>query len=237
METLTPTRKTFAKVCQLCNNPFTALKSNALFCSNTCRSKASVKRTLLNGTESSESSSPSRAAIPMPPGATDPASTFIIDFLKKEVDKYEALYKEERSQRKDAKKKIDDLKEQIMKMDTDAKIAAQTAPQKGQLEGLADHPLTSKLMEHIGPALGELAMAAARKATASRPASPQALAGNEDSVWGQFTTWLSRQPEDVQRYVAELMLAFTQVQGDAEVLQKLYQVREMIMGQYMRATG
>lgn len=236
METETKPTKTFPKVCDECQKPFEARKSNAHYCSSTCRSKASVRRSILNGNEQPESV-PKRREIAMPTGiATDPASQFIIDSLNKEVDRFEKLYDSERTDHKAAKKLIEDLKADIQKRDTDAKIAAATVPQKSALDGFLEHPMAGQLMQHIGPAIGELSMQMVKKATAPKANGAQALAGADNSVWGQFTNWLSQQPDDVQQYVGELMMAFTQIQG-AEVLQKLYQVRELIMGQYMRATG
>jgi hypothetical protein len=226
--------------CDECGKPYQALKKSSKYCGSTCRAIASVKRkiTLGSATNDTEKENPitKRDPVQVPPN-TDFAAQFVINQQAKEIDRFERLYNDERTAKKDLRKKYEELKDLLAKNEFEQKLAAAATPTKGTLEGLLEHPMAGQLLQHIGPAIGELSMNMVKKATAAKEAVPQALGGaNEDTVWGHFTEWLGQQPEDVQRYVGELMNAFTQIQG-VEVLQKLYQVRELIMGQYMRATG
>lgn len=229
--------------CNHCGKLYEAKKSTSQYCSSSCRGVASVKRKVLKdlgdvpGGSVSEDETPaaSRTAIAMPPNV-DAASQFIINLQAKEIDRFESLYNEERKSKKDLKKLNGELKDKIAQIEVDQKIADATRSEKGQLEGFVNSTFMQGLMPFIGPAIQEMSTSMAKRMSAPAPAAP-GVAGLADSPIGQFMSWLSGQPEDVQKYVWELLQAFMQVNGSAELLQKLVQTRDFIMGDYMRRTG
>ena len=174
----------------------------------------------------------------MPPTA-DPASQFIIGQLQNEVSRFETLYNDERKSKKKVKKERDELRNKISEMELAAKIAEVKPPDKTTLEGLLEHPVIQGLLPHIGPAIGKLADHAANKMTApgSPPSSPAAnLEGNDESnILAYFLNWLSSQPAEAQGYVGELLVALTRVPDGITLVQKLLQVRNLVMDDYMRA--
>lgn len=227
--------------CNECGKPYEAKTTKSQYCSSTCRAMASVKRKVLKGlgdvTEDTQETAPaSRSVIPMPP-SVDPASQFIINLQAKEIDRFESLYNEERKAKKELKKANSDLRDKIAQIEVDQKIADATRSEKSQLEGFANSPFIQGLLPFLGPAIQEMSTNMAKRVAASGAPKAPGVQGLEDSPIGQFMSWLSTQPEDVQGFVWELLQAFMQVNGSVELLQKLIQTRDLIMGPYMRRTG
>ncbi len=187
--------------------------------------------------EREEVSELKRTTLPPPPGA-DPASQFIIATQEKEIKRFEELYNKEREARKELKKANEDLRDKVRQMETDKKIADATVPEKGQLQGIMESPVLQGLLPFIGPAIQEMSVAMVQrvKDRVNNPAAPAGVAGLDgNSPIGQFMAWLAAQPEDVQQYVWEVLQAFMSVNNQMELLQRLIQTRDNILGQYMKA--
>lgn len=237
--------------CNDCGKEYEALLSTSKYCSGTCRSRASTERTRAERTERTgfgniphaqkvereEVPELKRTTLPPPPGA-DPASQFIIATQDKEIKRFEDLYNKERDARKELKKANEDLRDKVRQMETDKKIADATVPEKGQLQGIMESPVLQGLLPFIGPAIQEMSVAMVQrvKDRVNNPAAPAGVAGVDgQSPIGQFMAWLSGQPDDVQQYVWEVLQAFMRVNGHMELLQRLIQTRDMVLGQYMKA--
>lgn len=242
---------TFQRKCDECGKDFEAKKSNAKYCGSTCRSRASVRRSLgaipdsqtaaaappiVRRPEDEESPEIKRQAIPTPP-ASDVASQFIIGLLQKEADRFEAAYNKERDVTRELRRKNEELAEKIRQADLDKRIAEAKGPEKSSLQGLMESPVIQGLLPFIGPAIQEGASALVKKATAAQQqgAAPQVAGLDENTPIGQFMIWLSGKPQDVQGYVLEVIQGLMSIEGDLELMQRLLQVRDHILGQYMRA--
>lgn len=168
---------------------------------------------------------------PLPPNMSDSAA-FMVQWITKDRDRFEELYKTER----DTRKKLRDAKEALEKEFEKYKNAQElekiaNAKPSG-LSGLSENPLVMKLIDHVGPALGKIA---------ERLAEPSALpatqlAGNDQGAVN-FAQWLATKQPDTQQYIVKMLMALSAIPDENILIQKIGQIEGLVLGEYMRATG
>lgn len=219
--------------CAHCSKDFEASRKDKKYCSDTCRSKASLTSRGLGAT-TIEPQKPDRLEIDTRVPGVDVRTQFVIDALTRDRDRWERQYDTVVAENKLQRDRIDEQKETITKMETDKRIADMAGPKKSTLDGLGENPMVIKLLEIAGPAIGS-ALQKLSDAVPTPGAAPmqqvQGLDANNPAV--AFMQWLSQQPESVQRSVIELLVALTRIQDENTLMSKLGQIENMVMGQYM----
>lgn len=186
------------KVCAnpLCKKEFTPKNSRAQYCCASCNARASQIR--LAEKAGIKISAPSQeqnqsvmqtinpqmslsGAFPIPPHAQ-----MMINHHEKESQRWEGRYNEEVKEHKETKKKLEDLKEELRDNE-----------KPSGLNGFAQSPMGVEVIKAIGPALGEFAMAMARKQTAQ--SEPAQIGAAPTTMDAQFAKWVGGLKEGTQR--------------------------------------
>lgn len=196
-----------------CQHEFEPRKGK-IYCSNTCRSKASIIKNAGLGNlvpaQKEKENEPTRKPMQVdsPVLSQLPVhAQFIIDQLKKETQRWETDFKEEREARKKLKEENRDLRNQLAEMKTEQKIKAIEEEHKkpGALEGILDSPLG----QHLGPALGKLAErfvdAIPMNAGAATLTQVAGVSGEQNEQVTQISNWYIAQPAEVQEVFYKLV--------------------------------
>jgi hypothetical protein len=220
------------KQCDHCHKDFEAKRIDKRFCSTSCRSKASIlSRAKLGEVEASPNKSQRMEIDTNIPG-TDVRTQYVIESQKREIDRFEKQYNNEAAESKRLRDEVAALKETIVGMKTDAKIAEIEGSKKSALEGLGENPIVLKILEHAGPAIGAMAMKLVEGNGATQmqgidPSNPGVI----------FLQWLSQKNETVQRTVLALLQGMANIQDENMLMMKLGQIENLVMGDYMRRAG
>jgi hypothetical protein len=184
-----------------CGKEFEGRKGKS-YCSNTCRSKASIIRTSgLSGTgqvpmfAEKEKETTATARKPTHINVSHGVSAIEAQLLMKEVDRWEDAYKQERTRRKKREEELEKLKNELVELKTDQKIKTIEAENKkpSGLDGILESPLG----QYIGPALGKLA----ERLVDAVPMGAAQLTGADASgneALTQIANWFLAQAPDVQ---------------------------------------
>jgi hypothetical protein len=222
------------KHCEHCTKDFEAKRTDKRFCSASCRSKASIiSRAHLGETPGSAApAKPARMELDTKIPGTDVRTQYVIDSLTREVDRFEKQYNSETAESKRLRDEVASLKEIIVGMKTDAKIAEIEGTKKSALEGLGENPIVLKILEHAGPAIGAMAMK-----LVEGNAAPQMQGIDPSNPGVIFLQWLSQKNEAVQRSVLALLQGMEQIQDENILMMKLGQIQSLVMGDHMRRAG
>lgn len=178
-----------------CSKEFEA-REGKKYCCGSCRAKASV----YNKTQHTLGNIPAQETTPKQFGfkpsfnmPTDPASAFIIEQLKKERDRWESEYREEKATAKKLKEEKEALEKKIMTMENDQRIAQIENAKPSGLNGLLETPGGQKLLEICAPMIQRMieAPTAAPAQMGGTPAGPAAL----------FETWFRKLGMSTQQTV------------------------------------
>lgn len=203
--------------CDECGKEYQYKLETSKYCSGSCRAKASQKSKGLGEVDTRTAPVAKRPELPKRlhydiPTEISASAQFIIDQLKKDVDRWEKATNERESELKDKTKEVEKLRTELAEIKTDQRIAEQTAP--GGLSGLMDSPGFQTLIEKIGPGLGVLSEKIANWMSA--PTGNQ-IAGppNANDPIAQFTQWLQSLDEENRILVWKLFQYLASLQpGD-----------------------
>lgn len=242
--------------CNHCGTEFTpsSFHPNAKFCSVVCREKSRNQKrkaerlgniNQLPLTEPTSNEQPKtinqqpaketpikKVDIAIPNSLGDSA-TFIIKMVERDRDRFEKLYDSERATRKKLKEDKEKLEKEISDLKQSHELEKIANAKPTGLAGLSDNPLVNKLIDHIGPALGKLAE------RMTEPAAPQmaGIPGGEQNPAVAFANWLATKQPGTQEYILKMLLALSQVPDENVLIQKIAQIEQMVLGDYMRAAG
>lgn len=205
-----------------CSKEF-APRKGKIYCSNTCRSKASIIKTSGLGNLVQTEIKKEDASTPKASPAIDhsvmnqmPAhAQFIIRQLEKESDRWEKAYNEQKKKRSDLIEQLTKIQTELAELKTEQKINSieQEHKKPGALQGILDSPLG----QHIGPALGKLA----ERFVDSIPmeAAPAAIAqiagtGPVGEELTQINNYYTSQPRETQEVIYAMLNTAAGLQPD-----------------------
>jgi len=241
--------------CNHCGTEFTpsSFHPNAKFCSVVCREKSrNQKRKAerlgnINQLPLTESTNQQPASNPKPepketpikkvdiaiPNTLGDSATFIIKMVERDRDRFEKLYDSERATRKKLKEDKEKLEKEISDLKQSHELEKIANAKPTGLAGLSDNPLVNKLIDHIGPALGKLAERMAE------PAAPQmaGIPGGEQNPAVAFANWLATKTPGTQEYILKMLMALSQLPNEDVLIQRIAQIEQIVLSDYMRAAG
>lgn len=238
--------------CKICGKEYEKPKGYrySYYCSGSCKLKAyrakypvqSLGQTpnlfpdaqpqLPNTPMVKEPAPPKAITPPMPPNMSDSAA-FMVNWITRDRDRFEKLYNDERDTRKKIKEAKEALEKEFEKYKNDQALEKISNAKPSGLSGLSENPLVMKLIDHVGPALGKIAERFA-EAGAATPATQ--LAGNDQGAIN-FAQWLSTKQPETQQYIVKMLMALSALPDENLLIQKIAQIENLVLGDYMRATG
>jgi hypothetical protein len=232
------------KSCALpgCGTLFTPTDSKHKYCSDKCRAKASSMRRSPLGEAAAPGSVVQAQAISvksLPPslqksdiaipsnGEISASAMFIIDNLKEQRNDWKTEYSELRKKFEDLQREKESIDKQFDSYKRDKEIETVKNEKPAGLKGFMDSGVLQQLLPFVGPALGELSMAVARKA-AQANSQPMIDNGNgeagsevvvQQGVTGvsAFDTFMQKLTPDTQQDMWHLINYFDQL-GDSEAV-------------------
>lgn len=188
-----------------CGKQFEGRKGK-VYCSSTCRSKASIMRTLSGivdnekpeaaGNTNNEQQTNKTDQHRSPIKITGTISPIEAQLLLKEADRWESAYKEKKASLKKAKEQIENLRHELAEIKSEQKLKSIEDEYKkpSGLDGILESPLGQQLMPHIGPVLGRLLERAVDAGTAP------GVAGTDGGqpLGVLIAQYIASLPEDVQ---------------------------------------
>ena len=230
--------ETEKRTCPQCGNEFEG-KANKKFCSNTCRSKASLIR-MYSGTNGLGTAPPTvqrpvtSGPTPLPPAVQDPASQFIISQLTRERDKLETQLDDEKKLTKTLKEKLEAEIQAHKDFKTQTQIEGIKNEKPGGLNGLLQQPipdgsLGARAIEAAAPAIQSLI-----ERMTSAQGQGQIAGAPTGSPMAALAQWFDPLPLDVKQNVWKLFQALTIMPNDGEDGLKAYSllVADTIMKRY-----
>jgi hypothetical protein len=215
------------RTCKECSKPFEG-KSHKQYCSSTCRSIASNKRTYggmgNTPTPPAERPRPAMALTTPAPTVTDPASAFIISELTRKRDKLDKQLEVEIKKNEDLKAKLEETQKAFDKFKSDKQIEEISNAKPGGLSGFLESSAGQKLLEVAGPTLVE------KFASLLAPA-PTQIAGTEGTPAATFIDWWGTLPVDLQHKVWSMLQAIS-VMPHAELGNYCMEVAKQVMAAF-----
>lgn len=241
--------------CPQCEKEFTRLNGHIFgkYCTSACKEKARRKRykeqlgSITQQQPIFETQHPTPTptikpeATPMKkaevtiPNSLGENATFIIKMVERDRDRFEKAYEEERTSRK----KIKEEKEKVdkdfaaYKQQTELDKIANAKPTG--LAGFGENPMVNKLIDgiapHIGPSVGKWL-----ERLMEPGAGGQQLAGGGEQPL-QFAQWLQTKTPETQNFVMQTLGALMQIPDESTLIQKIGQIQQMVLGEYLRATA
>jgi hypothetical protein len=229
------------KNCEHCKKEFEAKTEKARYCSSSCRARSSEQRRGLGNIDTSAPTSAPRstpsdhrapvmqkAAIPTPPGL-DFATQMIFDMIKKESQRWEDAYNEQKKKNE----KLTDEKAALQKEFTD--FQHNTEKQKlieakpTGLGAIADSDFVKQLTPHLTPHIATFI------GGLMNPELPQA---------DEVALWLDKQPDDIKAAIRELLTGIATIADPAKMQATIGQLINVIQKgttinpeQHARRTG
>lgn len=245
--TETPTETTYT--CKQCNGPvkphwskITNRKDTTFCCDDHRRAwrEANPLPYKLNGVEPQPKPKEMKTNSPVDevfkptpinvPAGLDANAQFIIGMISRERDRFEDLYKREREKRENIWSEKYKLEKEYEQYKYQQQVDAIANAKPTGLSGLGENPLVMKLIDHVGPALGKLA-----ERMVDQPAALAGTGGENPAL--QFAQWLATKTPETQAYVLKMLGALMQTKDEGELNQRIAQIQNLVMDDYMRATG
>jgi hypothetical protein len=201
--TTQPTTTENSKKCAFppCNNTISASKNNKKYCSEGCRNKhghqnrmVQTQTVITPGTTPLPFDKPAPKAEITAPKGVDFHVQYVFDAQKKEIERFENFYKEEREKRKKLFEEKEKLAKELQDLKTDLRIAEAGKP--NGLSGFMENPFIKELAPHMGPVLAGIV------AKALSPAAPPMVV---DGVPDETAMWVNAQPAEVQSALRQLI--------------------------------
>lgn len=222
------------KNCEQCGKEFEANREGKKYCSNTCRSKASILRNAGINQQSlgqaeifpEKKKETKPEYTPAAPTGLNPQAQYIITDLTRQRDKAEKLLEQREGTIKEKDKTIETLRAELAEIKTDQKIKSIEVEHKkpSGLDGILESPLGP----YIGQALGKLAEKLVD--SVSITGAPQLAggeAGNTTEAATQLHNWFMAQPGEVQE-IFYALINDLEGQGPEEKLIRLKYMKNLI---------
>lgn len=173
--------------CPQCGKQYPS-RSNKKFCSNNCRSKASMTRSIIGsmGAQTAAQAVP-MSSLNMGLNGLNPQSQYIIHHQEKEISRWESKYNDSEKKREKIEEENKRLRDELAQVKVDQKLSENAKP--SGLSGFMESSLMQHLAPHIGPALGDVMKRFLLPIT-----SDSGMQGMNELV-----QWLSAQPEEFQQ--------------------------------------
>jgi hypothetical protein len=212
------------KLCKFkpCSKEFEPKTKRAEYCSGSCRAQDSVlrKATGLTGVSPVIKTETSLKAMEIAkPTGMDLQTQYVFDSQKKEIDRWEKAYNDERTRRKAVEADKAKVAEELATLKTDKMIAEQSKP--SGLAGVMENPLVSALMPHVGPALGNVLA----KIMENTMLPKQMQGAPESDPAGE---WVMKQPLEVQNGLRNLIGKLADLETPDKVLQALERFKNQL---------
>lgn len=231
-EVVTPTLpryKTFERICDnpRCGKDFTAHRLSQRFCSDSCRSTGRSKKE--RGSAPVVESSKHILPTPTVTGL-QPHLQMAFDILTKNSSTYEKWFIEEKRKREELEAEKQKLILQIRDIEQKQVLDGVEENKPSMFERVLNG-IPSEWKEHVGPAIGQLAMALVSKVTPSIGGTD----GQLDEAQGSLIAWLSSLPDPSRHAMMQILGALAQMPELQfnEVMPRI--VNAITGGQNMRA--
>lgn len=235
METTTPNPNVKKCAYERCGKEFTPLKSNKKYCTDSCRARDSQRRQALNetGGNPTQVNAPGQTVFmsaplfdkPAPkaeisaPRGLDFSTQYVFDSQKKEIDRWEKAYNEEREKRKKLSEEKQKIEKELSDLKTDQRISELSKP--GGLAGFMENAFVKELAPHVAPVLAGI------MARVLTPATPIVPTGGE-VVNDETAAWVNAQSAEVQNSLRALIHEIAK-QGESEkVMQAIERLRNIL---------
>lgn len=192
------TKRTYDKVCDECGKDYQTVSQGAKFCSSLCRGKyfRKMKTASSLATEAkAEIKSAQPASITPVITGLPPHLQIAFDLLKKDSERMERAYNEERDRRRKVEGELQKLKDDTR--DKEHKKALQGLEEKKPdlLDRLANLP--TPILEQFAPVLGRLAGLLVPGGDVAQPIA--GVGGQLDEGQLQFLNWIATLPGELQK--------------------------------------
>lgn len=200
MEPAGKTRLMHKRVCENpdCKREYEAHQSNSRYCSSACRSAAwkKNKSSAPQSIDEKETKQLAPAPAQLLTGLT-PQLQIAIDLLRKEGDRWEKSYNEERTRRKKAEDEVLKLKEEMLKKEHASALQgienAKPDMIDRMLNGLSNLP--APIVEQFAPLIGRLG----NLLMPSGSAPVEGVQGQLNEPQIQFINWINTMPPETQK--------------------------------------
>jgi hypothetical protein len=206
--------------CAHCGNDFTPKRAHAVYCSGSCRAKASNANSL-----SKAQTSPEAPSAKVPAKADNflsgfeklfvipPHAQMMIDINKKEAERWEKNFEEEKKKREAAEQELKEMK-----------LAKDRQDNPGGLQGFiqSNPTIAEKALEIFGPGLAAM-MQKGLPAPGMAGVSEQGAAFNEwyarltpetkEQVWSLLVLFMQQEDAHLRNYVTTLLMSIHQQHG------------------------
>lgn len=238
----------FKRNCDICGTEYDAKFPNARFCSSRCRktnSRSMKKNTTTLGTveievkksndRQEDDNVPSNLPVPAKSNALynglAPHMQIAVDMLRQDSQRWQNLYEEEKSRRKEVQAKHEDLKEKISRMEMDHKIEQIENKKPSGLSGLGENPFFLKILDHVGPALGVLASKMAESAGTTTPAMA-GVEGQLDEVsqsqLANIAQWFAALPDATRAAVYDMLQSMAVIKEPQMLISTLQKIKILL---------
>lgn len=154
------------------------------------------------------------------PGNMDTGTKLALDMIIRDRDRWEKLYFDERTKRKDHQTKVQELQQQILTLKHEHQMEKLATAKPTGLAGIAESPL----MQHIGPALGKLA----EKFVDGIAAPAQLGAATSDNA-AQFSAWLATKQPETQAALWAMLLTLSREPDETVLQARIAQIEAQIL--------
>lgn len=219
-----------------CSKQFEANRKDKKYCSQACRTKDSLLRAQVN----SSPGSPTEVQTPKPqaelfdkpvprmeiskPEGLNFQMQYVFDSQKKEIERWEKQFNEEREKRKKLAEEKAKLATELAELKTDQRIAEYAKP--SGLAGFMDNPLIKEMSPHIGPVLAGIVE---RMLTPAPAIAPTTI----DGVTDETAQWVTAQPAGVQNALRTLIAEVAKLAEPEKIIAAL----ERFKNQLQKTTG
>jgi hypothetical protein len=152
------------------------------------------------------------------PKALDFHVQYVFDAQKKEIDRWEKAYNEEREKRKKIFEEKEKLAKELLDLRTDIKVAEAGKP--NGLSGFMENPFMKELAPHLAPVLAGLA---------TKILSPGAMVTvGADQPQDETALWVNAQPPAVQSALRALIHEVARFEKPETILQVIERLRNIV---------
>ncbi|HMG94354.1 MAG TPA: hypothetical protein VK589_30045 [Chryseolinea sp.] len=201
-------KKTYEKICEECGKQYHTVSQGAKFCSSFCRGRYFRKMKPTNTPTTSDTKpafdKPVQSITPTIAGMP-PHIQIAVDLLKKDSERMEKAYNEERDRRRKAETELQKLKDDVRDREHKKALEGLEEKKPDWFDRLANLP--TPVLEQFAPVLGRLAgMLVPGGEGAQQMAG---VGGQLDEAQVQFLSWIAALPEELQKNFMAINAALT----------------------------
>lgn len=197
--------------CPECGNEFTS-RSNKTYCSNSCRSKASMRRKF--STPNNMISNSNEGYMPL--NGLNPQSQYIIKHQEKEIQRWEDKYRDEQKKREKVEADNQKLRDELAEIKLDKKLSENAKP--SGLSGFMESTFMQQIAPHIAPVIGEIARNIVLPITT----------GNGMEGLNGIVQWLSGQSEEYQQQFFAMVQELSKIENPELALSTISKIKNFL---------